>query len=333
MDDSGYIFYNNGIYYRAIYQNEAERFNDMLQSGFLDELTKLNLIPPTKLSNKTIDDKKVAFLLEHESIGPISYPYEWSFNMLKDSAILIIELNEIARKLGYETKDAHWYNVVFHYTTPKFIDIGSFFPISKNQKSWRALRDFKRSYYYPLYLWSKGERYFSMLSLTRGSERIADAYFYSKKYWIINLLPFNIRVKLFKYWYEYRALSYHQLDQLINRSNGIKKALFKLLSYDHLLPFQSVNFKFLRKQINRLRPPKVNSRWGQYHSHYSEEDIRNKVNPRFHRISELVDKYGIKTAVEIGGNQGFFSRYILTHTLINSVICTDYDEPAIDRLY
>lgn len=333
MDNSGYVFKVKKTYFRAIYHAEAKRFDDLIDSGLLDKLSEMGLIPKTKKSDRTIDDPQVMYLLEHEDAGPVVYPFEWSFTMLKDAALLVLRINEVAREYGFETKDAHWYNIIFQYARPKFVDIGSFIPCKSNQKSWRALRDFKRSYYYPLYSWSHGDRYLAQLSLMRASERISDEDFYSKKYSLVRLLPSGLKRKFFNSWYEYKLLSYQSEKKINTRLPGWKGKYLLKLRNEGWLPFQAVSFKRLRNQINNLKAPKLKTRWGNYHSHFSDDDIINKAYPRFNRIAELMTQYEATNAIEIGGNQGVFSRYLLAHSSIDEIICTDYDEPAIDTLY
>ena len=56
----------------------------------------------------------------------LSYPYEWSFEMLRDAARLQLALTRQALAEGMITKDASSYNVQFVGSKPVFIDVGSF---------------------------------------------------------------------------------------------------------------------------------------------------------------------------------------------------------------
>jgi hypothetical protein len=56
-------------------------------------------------------------------------------------------------------------------------------------------------------------------------------------------------------------------------------------------------------------------------------------DPRFGRIIEIVQSHDIKSIVELGGNQGIFSEMLLKNTSVEGVICTDYDEKAVDVMY
>ena len=64
--------------------------------------------------------------LEHDRIPFISYPYEWCFGMLKDAALLQLELLLGALENEMTLKDATPYNVQWQGSQPVFIDVPSF---------------------------------------------------------------------------------------------------------------------------------------------------------------------------------------------------------------
>ena len=63
--------------------------------------------------------------LKHERLSFVTYPYEWPFDMLKDAALLQLELLEQAVAEGMILKDSTPYNVVYRGAQPVFIDIPS----------------------------------------------------------------------------------------------------------------------------------------------------------------------------------------------------------------
>jgi len=56
----------------------------------------------------------------------ISYPYEWSFEQLRDAALLTLDVQEESLACGMSLKDASAFNVQFCGSTPVFIDLLSF---------------------------------------------------------------------------------------------------------------------------------------------------------------------------------------------------------------
>jgi ribosomal protein L11 methylase PrmA len=95
------------------------------------------------------DDSSVAGALEHPRVPFISYPYEWTFTMLKDAALLQLELLADALGEGLTIKDATPYNIQFIDGRPVFIDIGSFEAYSPGEP-WIGYRQFTRQFLFPL---------------------------------------------------------------------------------------------------------------------------------------------------------------------------------------
>lgn len=107
------------------------------------------------IGTKQVDDPTgtAAGALEHDRLGLITYPYEWTFGMLKDAALLQLDLIEEALRAGFTLKDATPYNVQFRGGKPVFIDVGSFEPYRAGEP-WLGYRQFTRQFLFPLMLHS-----------------------------------------------------------------------------------------------------------------------------------------------------------------------------------
>jgi hypothetical protein len=90
-------------------------------------------------------------LLEHERVPFVSYPYEWTFSMLRDAALLQLELQLQALEEGLTLKDASPYNVQWRGSRPVFVDVGSFERLREGEP-WAGYRQFCTLYLYPLLL-------------------------------------------------------------------------------------------------------------------------------------------------------------------------------------
>ena len=106
-------------------------------------------MPPEEA--RAIVDGRWAGLLRHERIPFVSYPYEWPFGMLKDAALLQLELLLAALDEGLVMKDATPYNVQWRGTEPVFIDVGSFERLREGEP-WIGYRQFCMLFLYPLLL-------------------------------------------------------------------------------------------------------------------------------------------------------------------------------------
>jgi hypothetical protein len=107
-----------------------------------------------------------AALLRHERIAFVSYPYEWTFSMLKDAALLQLDLTLAGLDEQLMLKDGSPYNVQWRGTRPVFIDVGSFERLRPGEP-WVAYRQFCMLFLFPLLL--EAYRGLSFQTLLRGS--------------------------------------------------------------------------------------------------------------------------------------------------------------------
>src|SRR5690606_1182148 len=103
--------------------------------------------------SRRLDDEAFA-VLRPNRIPFISYPYEWSFNALKDAALLTLDIQSLALERGLTLKDASAYNVQFVGAKPIFIDTLSFVAREPGQ-AWAAYGQFCRHFLAPLALMAK----------------------------------------------------------------------------------------------------------------------------------------------------------------------------------
>jgi hypothetical protein len=111
------------------------------------------------LQAKIIDTKKAeqhlptyAFVLEHEWIPNITYPYEWSPTMFYDAAVFLTDLMETLHRHQLGTKDAHPLNVAYHNGRWVWIDFCSIIPMTT---PFIAIQEFVASFIHPLIMLSK----------------------------------------------------------------------------------------------------------------------------------------------------------------------------------
>ncbi|MBR1642067.1 MAG: hypothetical protein IJ683_07085 [Butyrivibrio sp.] len=124
----------------------------LFASGLLDELSEKGLFAKAWITDFTCEGKLVT---EQEIIEPIEQNgfSQWSFLMQRDVALLVLQVNEICNRYGYQLMDCHQGNMLFSGQTPIYIDLGS---IAKWTGGWRATSEFITTYYYVLLLWSRG---------------------------------------------------------------------------------------------------------------------------------------------------------------------------------
>ena len=89
--------------------------------------------------------------LSHERLPFVSYPYEWTFSMLRDAALAQLRLTTAALGEELMLKDATPYNIQWRGAQPVFIDIGSF-ERAREGEPWAGYRQFCTLYLFPLML-------------------------------------------------------------------------------------------------------------------------------------------------------------------------------------
>jgi hypothetical protein len=127
---------------------EAARFYaELRQEGKLVASKLVDVVP----SDAPPSSPPWSAMLEHETIPFISYAYEWSFGMLKEAALLQLELLRLALGEGMILKDATPFNFQWLGTRPVFIDIPSFTRWIPGHP-WMGYRQFCEMFLYPLFL-------------------------------------------------------------------------------------------------------------------------------------------------------------------------------------
>ena len=66
---------------------------------------------------------EVSCVIEHPRLPFVSYPYEWTFRMLKTAALFHLDFHSDALTEGITLVDASAYNVQFIGASPIFVDI------------------------------------------------------------------------------------------------------------------------------------------------------------------------------------------------------------------
>lgn len=307
IDQVGVVFEYNDKFYRAIKKDAEKDVAELLETELIDELIERNLFPKTCVAD--IDSAEYNLILEHDKIKYVTYPFEWSFSMLKDAAICILEVVEVCNKYGYELHDLHNYNVVFRGSNPLFVDFGS---IKKGNSFVSRVSEFINYNYLPLKLYSVGESTFAKRILS-------DDY-------MVRYLP---------------TVEYHNsslMRKLLwdlysdNYKNQVKRILI-FLGCKYQFKFNHITPQVLKDKISLLEKKISDSTWGNYHEAY-QQNGNLKISKRFNRIIGIVNDLGVSEVLDIAGNQGLLTNLLMESCKhVKDTVCVDYDENAIDFIY
>ncbi len=128
-DRNSSVFYRNGEVFRGISATALANWKRLTATRFFADFARRGSIVPTEvISEPNWGDPGQAWaaVFRHDRIPFVSYPYEWTFGMLKDAALLHLDLMLAALEEDFILKDSSPYNVQWHGARPVFIDIPSF---------------------------------------------------------------------------------------------------------------------------------------------------------------------------------------------------------------
>ena len=254
--------------------------------------------------------------LSHQRLPFISYPYEWTFGMLQDAAILQLDLLEAALAEDLILKDSTPFNVQWRGTKPVFIDIGSFTAWKPGQ-IWVGYRQFCELFLYPLML--QAYKLVDFHRLLRSNLEGIDA----ATMWQLMSLRDLFRSGVLLHVCLQAKFQKSFDDNRVAVRKEIEKSAF---GKEMLL----TNVRQMRKLIRRLQWPKGGkSTWSEYGSthSYSSDDHQRKKD----FVRKVATAKPRQAAWDIGCNNGVFSQILAEGA--EQVLAMDADHATVEHLY
>lgn len=306
-DPSGYVFIENDEVKRVINPIYFKQYEALKSSGFYDYLIKNALLVP----HKEIASSKDQIVLKAEQIPFVTYPYEWSFNMYKEAALLTLKLQKIAVEKGFSLKDATAFNVTFFKGKAVFIDTLSFDFYEENSP-WRAYKQFVMHFLGPLLL----AKHYGSESLGFLKQFIDGVPLHMVSQMLPLLTKFNPTVLTNIHLLAKSEAKYHEESR--------SEATSATLSKKGLLNIVESLYGF----IKNLKLKEA-SEWANYYDkiNYSDNAFDHKASV----INEWISNLKPETLIDVGGNDGTFVRK-LRFAPKQSLVC-DVDNNAIDINY
>ena len=250
--------------------------------------------------------------LQHPLIPFISYPHEWTFSMLKDAALLQLDLLAEALVEGLTIKDATPYNIQFVDGRPVFMDIGSFEEYSPGEP-WIGYQQFTRQFLFPLMLRSYlGVPFQPWLRGNPEGPTAAD---------MRRLLGFWQRLKP-------STLMHVSLQARMERrmSGTAVRGQMKTAGFSAELIL--ANVRRLRKVVAGLEWSGGGEGWIEYESC---RHVGRDRDTKTQFLDQVLTRHRPGRVIDLGANDGHFSaRAAATGAL---AIAVDGDEPVLDALY
>jgi SAM-dependent methyltransferase len=314
-DPESRIFYAGDDVYRALSPDGLSDFEAVKASGLLDDgrvVATERVEDVSALKGLLVHEP--AAVLRHERIPFVSYPYEWTFSMLKDAALLQLDLLLDALDHDLVLKDSTPYNVQFKGARPVFVDVGSFERIREGEP-WVGYRQFCMLYLYPLLLQAaKGVPFQPWL---RGSiDGITPAQ-------MRGLMSFRDRFRkgVFTNVFLHARLEARYAD----RPNQVKQEVKRVFKKELFV----ANVRKMRKLVARLQwdpPSGVWTAYGERNS-YTDDDARRKDE----FVRDVAGSREWPLVWDIGANNGRYSRIAAEGA--RTVLAVDADQGPVELLY
>tara|TARA_B100001750_G_C15510570_1_gene603353 strand:+ start:312 stop:1664 length:1353 start_codon:yes stop_codon:yes gene_type:complete len=305
-DPSGYIFFERGEIFRTINQSYAKNYDLLMNCGLYDDLVKKGML----VSHKEVKSNDTYKTIQPELIKVISYPYEWSFEQLKDVALCLLEIQKISMNFGMTLKDATPFNFQFISNAPILIDTLSFETYTEGQL-WKPYQQFCETILSPLLLAKHVDpKLLSTMSVFKEGIPLKIT---SK------MLPFKTKFMLST------ALNIHAHARSQKKYAKKDTKIGKKLSKNSIIGIID-NLESLVKGISISNEKTI---WSEYYeeTNYTDDSFQQKQSI----IRKCLKKIKPSVVLDLGSNTGIFAE--IAQEFTEHVIACDNDHGAINKLY
>ena len=310
-DNSGFVFKQDGKVYRYMHPGYQVHYAQLMSSGLYEELVKkAYLIPHHEIEDINQFNFTEGRVILPEQIPFISYPYEWSFDMWKDAALLTLQIALASLQKEMILKDATPFNVQFVNGKPLFIDTLSFENYEAG-KPWIAYHQFSECFLAPLLLMHYCHPDTNKLFTVYPNGIPMDV--------LVNLLPKRSKWNMGTFLHVHLQAKFAGKQKQKPKpgvENNFSKQKLELL------------LKGLESFVQKLSPKKVKTPWDDYYTDtILGDDYLAAKTTLVKSFSNFIDS---KTVIDLGANDGHFS---LLFGEDKSVVATDADSNCINELY
>jgi hypothetical protein len=314
-DRNGAVFYRGGRVFRSVSGRALDNWRRLSGAPFFQEHRAAGRIVDTWEAPDG-EARSSAGTLEHARVPFVSYPYEWTFGMLKDAALLHLRLMRDALAADMILKDASPYNVQWRGVQPVFIDIPSFEPLEMGAP-WVGYRQFCELFLYPLMLQAyKGADFRPWLrgridGIPAGEMRgLMSARDLARPGVLMHVAAQSALQR------RYAGGSGREVKGALAQA-GFGKVLIER------------NVGRLEALVTMLAPGGARTTWADYDKTHSYEAAELARKAEFVRDAAATRRW--RLAWDLGCNTGTFSRIAAEHA--DFVVAMDGDWMAIEHLY
>jgi len=307
-DPAGFVFKDQaGVIHRHITPQGRADYELLMESGLYAALIKEGLLVDHTPNRPATEE---ALVIKPRQIPVISYPFEWSFSQLRDAALLTLAIQKLALQYKMTLKDSSAYNVQFVDGKPIFIDTLSFEGYEPG-KPWQAYRQFCQHFLAPLALMAYTDVRLSQLLRV-----------------YIDGIPLDLTAKLLPRTAKIRpGLGMHIV--MHGRAQQAKASEHTPSARNVAQSSLEAILSSLERSIKKLKTPNNATEWGDYYdkTNYTPSAADEKAK----LLTALLKPLKAKTALDLGGNNGRYSRVL--NAIGIDTICSDIDPNAVEANY
>jgi hypothetical protein len=254
-------------------------------------------------------------IVEHERIPVLSYPYEWSFGMLAEAALLTLRLQGKLLDCGYSLKDASAFNIQFVGPRPVFIDILSVEKI-RRADVWPAYGQFCRMFLNPLL--AAAHRGLTFRQVFLGSLEGIDNASMIKLFGASGCIRHGMVLDV---------LLPGMLERGVGRdTRGVRDSLEK---QGGDVGVQQMNLRRLERRIEKLVKRSATSNWSSYEKTCTYDDKASAAKMKW--VGDFLAASKPATVLDLGCNRGAYSAIAAASGA--RVVSVDADEVCVDHVH
>jgi hypothetical protein len=280
------------------------------------------------MARSTLSDLEVEgyeFVLEHERIARVSYPFEWSWPMLKDAGLAVLDVNLELVHAGYLTKDPSPWNVLFADTRPVFVDFTNVWSLDRVGYALTTWPEWFRSFYtYPVRLVGEGK--------ARVVRRLVADYERGIDRDEMVELGLHARERVER---EARRVARGVRNRVRARIAATRTAPAPTTAtgapYYPPARWEEV-LRSLRDELEAIEVPVPKTKWsGYYDLSLSPNAPAEGLTAKHRNVAAVIERLAPKTVTDIGASTGWFSKLATERGA--DVVVLEADESAVARLY
>lgn len=311
MDPNGRVFEWRGGIYRMLEPDYAARWKGLAEDGTIATLIRDGLLVESELTDHATDSGKR--VLRHRRVPVVSYCYEWVPAMLKDAALVTLDLCIRLAEKKMTLQDGHPWNVLFDGTKPIYIDAGSIVPV-RNDILWAPYQQFCNFFLFPLYLYAAGRDHVARWLLRDYLGGVTDddllatlpvAFKFRHPSKILGVATPRLLGKLFELLPEELQRRFLSISKAVNSGPESMKLKVRFL-------------ESLRKTVDTVKLKTGGSHWARYYSTADKEYFQTKLSPGDWRqkqaaVETILKEVRPDSVLDVGANTGFYSTLAAAH--------------------